>query len=160
LWVEDGSPNRLAWLADYIGEATQTPTAANDIAGYRVRYAYLGLEQVGGRPSSDPFPDEDRVDSEATPPGGTSPTQLSFGNVEGGSRLRIEVAALDRSGNLSAWSTVWHDTSNDLTPPPRPSAPTAKVWFRTLDVSWDGLGGEGEVMPVDLSHARVWIGQG
>src|SRR5690606_3374410 len=38
LWVADGSPNRLAWLSEYIAEATQTPTAADDVAGYRVRY--------------------------------------------------------------------------------------------------------------------------
>lgn len=160
LWVADGSPNRLAWLSEYIAEATQTPTAADDVAGYRVRYSYVGLEQVGGLPSSDPFPDEERVYYEATPPSGTTSTQFSFGNIEGGARLRIEVAAFDRSGNQSAWSTVWHDCENDTTPPPTPSAPAVKVWFRTLDVSWDGLGAEGEVMPVDLSHARVWVSQG
>lgn len=161
LYVADGSPNEIAWLGDFIDEQTQTPTAADDIAGYRVRYSYLGLEQVGGIPSSDPFPESDRVYYEATPPGGTSATNFEFGGIEGGSRLRIEVAAFDRAGNQGAWSSISHDTSNDATPPPVPSSPTGlKTWFRTLDVPWDGLGSEGEAMPVDFSHVRVWVGQG
>ena len=30
-------------------------TAATDISGYRVQYAYIGLTQVGGDPLNDPF---------------------------------------------------------------------------------------------------------
>jgi hypothetical protein len=161
LWVEDGSPDEQTWLADYIAETTQTPTAADDVAGYEVRYAYLGLDQVGGLPTSDPFPEDERFYYLATPPSGTSGTSYSFGGVEGGSHLRIEVRAFDRAGNFGAWTTVLHDASNDTTPPPTPSAPVGlKTWFRTLDVPWDGLGAEGEVMPIDFSHARVWVGQG
>lgn len=160
LWVADGSPNKLAWLADYIGEATQTPTVADDVAGYHVRYSYQGLAQVGGLPSSDPFPDEDRFYYLATPPSGTASNSFSFGGVEGGSAIRIEVAAFDRAGNQGAWTTIAHETAGDTTPPPVTSAPQVKVWFRTLDIGWDGLGAEGEVMPIDFARARVWIGQG
>jgi len=161
LWVAAGSPaDRIAWLTAYIAEESQTPTAADDVAGYRVRYAYLGLSQVGGLPSSDPFPDDERFYYEATPPEGTSSNSYSFGGVEGGSRLRIEVCAFDRTGNQGPWTTIAHDSSNDATPPPVPSTPTIKTWFRTLDVTWDGLGSEGEVMPFDFFAVRVWIGQG
>lgn len=161
IWNDDGNPPHLVWLADYIAEASQTPTAAEDVAGYDVRYSYLGLEQVGGIPSSDPFPEEDRFYYSATPPEGTSSNQYSFGGVEGGSRLRIEVRAFDRTGNYGAWSEISHDTAADNTPPPVPSPPTGlKTWFATLDVPWDGTGSEGEPMPVDFSHARVWVGQG
>ena len=161
LWNDDGNPPEIDWLTDYIAETTATPTAAQDVAGYDVRYAYLGLEQVGGIPSSDPFPEDERFYYPATPPEGTSSNQYSFGGVEGGSRLRIEVRAFDRAGNYGAWSTISHDTAADATPPPVPSPPTGlKTWFRTLDVPWDGLGSEGEPMPVDFRHVRVWVGQG
>lgn len=161
IWNDDGNPPAIAWLTDYIAEQTQVPTAAQDVAGYDVRYAYLGLEQVGGIPSSDPFPEDERFYYPATPPQGTSATEYSFGGVEGGSRLRIEVRAFDRAGNYGAWATISHDTAVDATPPPVPSPPTGlKTWFRTLDVPWDGLGSEGEPMPIDFSHVRVWVGQG
>lgn len=161
LWNDDGNPDAMTWLADYIAEASQTPTAAQDVAGYDVRYSYLGLEQVGGIPSSDPFPEDERFYHPATPPEGTSSNQYSFGGVEGGSRLRIEVRAFDRAGNYGAWSEISHDTAVDATPPPVPSPPTGlKTWFRTLDVPWDGLGSEGEPMPIDFSHTRVWVSQG
>jgi hypothetical protein len=161
LWDAAGNPPEQTWLAAYIAEQTQTPTAADDVAGYRLRYSYLGLEQVGGIPSSDPFPEEDRVYYEATPPGGTAATDFAFGGIEGGSRLRIEVCAFDRSGNQGPWASISHDTAQDATPPPKPSAPTgARIWFRTLDVPWDGLGAEGETMPIDTSHVRVWLSQG
>lgn len=162
LYEDDGSPaDQIAWLTAYIAEASQTPTAADDIAGYRVRYSYLGLEQVGGIPSSDPFPEDERVYYEATPPSGTSSTNYDFGGIEGGSRLRIEVCAFDRSGNQGAWTSISHDCAEDATAPPVPSAPVGlKTWFRTLDIPWDGLGAEGEPMPIDFSHVRVWVGQG
>lgn len=161
LWVEDGSTDTQTWLSAYIAEASQVPTAAQDVAGYNVRYSYLGIEQVGGLPSSDPFPEADRFYYEATPPTGTSSTSYSFGGVEGGSRLRIEVRAFDRNGNFGAWTTISHDCANDTTPPPVPAGPDGfKAWFKTLDIPWNGLGVDGEVMPVDFSHVRVWVGQG
>jgi hypothetical protein len=162
LWVDDGSPTpETDWLANYIAEMSQTPTAAEDVAGYRVRYAFMGLEQVGGIPSSDPFPEDERVYWEVSPANGISGTVFSFGGVDAGSRLRIEVCAFDRNGNQGAWSTISHDCAEDATPPPVPSAPSEfKAWFRTLDITWDGLGAEGETMPADFSHVRVWVGQG
>lgn len=161
IWNDDGNPPAIPWLTAYIAEASQTPTAAQDVAGYDVRYSYLGLEQVGGIPSSDPFPEDERFYYPATPPEGTSSNQYSFGGVEGGSRLRIEVRAFDRAGNYGAWSEISHDTEVDATAPPVPSPPTGlKTWFRTLDIPWDGLGVEGEPMPIDFSHTRVWVSQG
>src|SRR5690606_27708115 len=89
LWVEDGSPTPVTdWLEDYIAETTQTPTVADDVAGYRIRYALLGWEQVGGLPTSDPFPDDERVYWEVTPARGVSGTTYSFGGIDAGSRLR------------------------------------------------------------------------
>lgn len=162
LWVEDSSPDTLTWLAAYIAELTATPTAADDVEGYDVRYAYIGLGQVGGIPSSDPFPEEDRFYYLATPPDGTAGNSYSFGGVEGGANLRIEVRAFDRTGNYGAWTSIGHDASNDATPPPVPSAPTGAVGtrFGTIDIPWDGLGAEGEPMPFDFFAVRVWIGQG
>lgn len=160
IWNDDGNPPAQPWLAAYIAEASQTPTAADDVDGYDVRYAYLGLDQVGGIPSSDPFPEEDRFYYPATPPEGTSSTEYSFGGVEAGSRLRIEVRAFDRTGNYGPWATISHDTEVDNSAPPPPSAPDVKVWFRTLDIAWDGLGSEDEPMPFDFAKVRVWVGQG
>ncbi|HYH26976.1 MAG TPA: hypothetical protein VD834_16645 [Blastococcus sp.] len=166
-WEADGSPGagddypaQIVWLQAYVDSFSATPTATDDVAGYKVRYAYIGLSQVGGIPSSDPFPDDDRVYYEATPANGTPSTSWTFGGVEGGANLRIEVAAFDRSGNQGPWASIGHDTAVDDTPPPRTGPPAVAAWFRTLNVTWDGLGQLGEPMPVDFDHVEVWVGRG
>src|SRR5690606_32752993 len=159
-YAADGSPpDQVAWLQDYVDTFSATPTATDDVAGYRVRYAYIGLSQVGGLPSSDPFPDEDRFYYEATPTAGTRSTSYTFGGVEGGANIRIEVCAFDRSGNQAPWASIGHDTANDDTPPPRTAPPQVSTWFRTMNVSWNGLGLIGEPMPSDFDHVEVWVAQ-
>jgi hypothetical protein len=164
-WAAAGKPGaapvdyaaQAAWLQSYVDEFSATPTATDDVAGYQVRYAYIGLSQVGGLPSSDPFPDDERFYYEATPTGGTTATSYTFGGVEGGANVRIEVRAFDRSGNFGPWASIGHDTASDDTPPPRPGPPGLSVWFRTLDITWNGLGLIGEPMPVDFDHVEVWV---
>ena len=162
-WTAAGKPGagdhlaQAAWLQTYVDEFSATPTATDDVAGYQVRYAYIGLAQVGGLPSSDPFPDDQRHYYEATPAGGTRATSYTFGGVEGGANIRIEVRAFDRSGNFGPWASIGHDTSSDDTAPPRPGPPGLSVWFRTIDISWNGLGLIGEPMPMDFDHVEVWV---
>ena len=163
-WTAAGKPGapadyaaQAAWLQSYVDEFSATPTATDDVAGYQVRYAYIGLSQVGGLPSSDPFPDDERFYYEATPTGGTRATSYTFGGVEGGANVRIEVRAFDRSGNFGPWASIGHDTASDDTPPPRPGPPGLSVWFRTIDISWNGRGLLGEPMPVDFDHVEVWV---
>lgn len=159
-WVADGSPAGVeTWLQSYVAEFSATPTATDDVAGYKVRYAYLGLDQVGGIPSSDPFPDDDRVYYEATPSNGISGTSWTFGGVEAGANLRIEVQAFDRSSNHGPWASIGHDTAIDDTPPPRPGPPGITASFRGVHITWDGLGQIGEPMPMDFDHVEVWISQ-
>jgi len=170
IYEDDGSPGglpglgdvpaQIVWLQDYVDSFSATPTATDDVDGYQIRYAYQGLDQVGGIPSSDPFPDDDRVYYEATPSNGIRGTSYTFGGIEGGANLRIEVRAFDRSGNFGPWAAIGHDTAIDDTPPPQPSLPTIESWFRTVNISWDGLGAIGEPMPVDFDHVEVWVGQG
>lgn len=159
-YVADGSPaDQIAWLQDYVDTFSATPTATDDVAGYKVRYAYIGLSQVGGLPSSDPFPDEERFYYEATPSSGITSTSYTWGGVEAGANIRIEVQAFDRAGNHGPWASIGHDTASDDTPPPRPGPPQVEAWFRTLNVTWDGLGFVGEPMPIDFDHVEVWVSQ-
>lgn len=132
-------------------------TAADDVAGYKVRYAYLGLSQVGGLPSSNP---EDTLLNyvEATPSTGVPDTTYTFAGVEAGANIGIQVAAFDQSGNQSAWSApLGHDTAIDNTPPPVPSTPVVTNYLGQLRVAWDGLGSAGEEMPRDLAHVEVHV---
>lgn len=135
----------------------QDGTAADDLAGYKVRYAYLGLSQVGGIPSSNPG-ETLLVYNEVTPPEGISGTTYTFAGVEAGANIGIQVAAFDRSGNTSAWSTaLGHDTAVDDTPPPIPSTPVVTPYLGQLRVAWDGLGSAGETMPRDLERVEVHV---
>ena len=165
-WTAAGKPGaggnyaaQAAWLQSYVDSFSATPTATDDVAGYQVRWAPIGLGQVGGIPSSDPFPEADRYYYEATPAGGIRGTSYTFGGVEGGANIRIEVRAFDRAGNFGPWASIGHDTASDDTPPPRPGPPGLSVWFRTLDINWNGRGLLGEPMPLDFDHVEVWIGQ-
>jgi hypothetical protein len=150
-------PAQITWLQNYVDTFSATPTATDDVAGYHVRYTYIGLSQVGGLPSSDPFPDDERFYYQATPGNGIPGTSWTFGGVEGGANLRIEVQAFDRSGNHGPWASIGHDTAVDDTPPPQPTAPTLSVWFSTIDIHWNGRGAFGEPVPVDFDRCEVWI---
>jgi hypothetical protein len=165
-WQADGAPGanqewaiQAEWLQSYVDSFSATPTATDDVAGYRIRYAYIGLDQVGGLPSSDPFPDDQRFYYEVTPTTGITSTSYTFGGVEGGANIRIEVCAFDRSGNQGPWASIGHDTAVDDTAPNQPSAPGAEATWRGVMVSWDGLDLIGAPMPVDFDHVEVWIAQ-
>ncbi len=130
-------------------------TAADDIAGYKVSFAYLGLSQIGGVPASNPL-DEMISYTEVTPSTGIPGTSVTFGGVEGGASIGIKVVAFDQSGNHSVPSApLAHTAANDNTPPPVPSAPSARNFLRQLIVEWDGLGSAGEVMPRDFDYVEV-----
>lgn len=147
-------PAMTAWLQSYVDEFSATPTATDDVEGYRVRYAYYGITPVGST-----WETADRVYHDATPAGGVRGTSHTFGGVEAGATIRIEVAAYDRSGNQGPWAAIGHDTASDDTPPAQPSPPATSVWFRTMDIAWDGLDLIGAQMPIDFDHVEVWIAQ-
>jgi hypothetical protein len=155
-----GEPTAQQWLQSYIDANTGVPTAADDVAGYRVRWAELGLGQVGGIPSSDPFPESNLSYYEATPAEGTTDTSWTWTGAPAGANLRLEVQAFDKSGNHGPWAAIGHDTAVDDKAPPTPSGAVGLKTVRTtLDVPWDGFGAEGEPMPTDFSHVRIWLSQ-
>jgi hypothetical protein len=75
----------------------------------------------------------------------TSQTSITFGNVEAGRVVGLRVCAVDSSGNQGPWSDVVEfESQSDNTPPPVASTPEVSAWFRTLNVTWDGKGSQGE----------------
>jgi hypothetical protein len=146
------------WLISYLAAHTAVGAATNDVAGYKVRYAYVGLNQVGGIPSSDVFSESNLSYYEATPPDGTRATSYVFSGVGAGVDIRIQVQAFDNNGNYSDWSVPYvFTTVNDTTPPPVPSVPTVSTWFGSVRITWNGLGAVGEVMPDDFDHVEVHL---
>jgi hypothetical protein len=115
-------------------------TACTDLAGYRVQWR----PTVGGA---------QWVDGADVPA-----TSASFGGVDAGTQIFVQVAAYDRDGHQSPWSTaVTITTQDDTTPPPVPSAPIVSNWLGVLIVRWDGLGSFGESMPPDFDRVDVHI---
>lgn len=148
-----------AWLDAYVATNSAGSSATEDVAGYKVQLAYLGLSQVGGLPSSNPV-DEVIAYNEVTPSNGIPDTSYTFGGVEAGANIAVRVAAFDNSGNQSEWSTpIGHDTAVDNVPPEAPSAPAQRIWFRTLDTAWDGLDFAGAPMAADFDHVAVLMSQ-
>lgn len=158
---------------DTLAEVTATwvaPTentdnsALTDLAGYRLRYSYLGRSQVGGIPSSNP--DDLPVTWTYLDVGGDqliTDETATFDGVSGGTDIGFQVAAVDNSGNNSAWSTRFDLTvESDDTPPPKPSDPIVTTWFRTLNIGWNGLTDAGAEMLTaapDFDYIGVYISQ-
>lgn len=133
-------------------------SATDDVAGYRVRYAGLGLEQVGPVYESDPGPA--LAYREVTPAAGVAGTSFQFGGVGAGIPIQLQVQAFDQAGNHSTWSAPLQFTTEvDNTAPEKPSAPGQRIWFRTLDTSWNGLDFAGAVMAADTDHVAVLMSQ-
>jgi hypothetical protein len=163
----DDLPQARTWLQDYINTAEQAvsdPVVTDDVAGYRVRYAYVGLNQVGGIPSSDPFLDQDTLAYYmATDETGTTATSYSWGGVGAGVEVRLQVQAFDRSGNSSVWSSpLVITTAVDNLPPAAPSVPLTSAWFGTVRIAWDGLTVDGLDMRAaapDFAYVEVHLSQ-
>lgn len=70
-------------------------------------------------------------------------------------RVRAIAQASNRPGPWS--NTVTLTMTQDTTPPPPPSLPTVETDLRIITVDWDGLDEDGERMPVDFNHVRVYF---
>lgn len=70
-------------------------------------------------------------------------------------RVRAIAQASNRPGPWS--NTVTLTMTQDTTPPPPPSLPTVETDLRIITVDWDGLDEDGEQMPVDFNHVRVYF---
>ncbi len=115
-------------------------SAADDIAGYRVEYAY-SAEPNAWMLGAD-----------------VSGLTANFGSLTAGVDVRVRVRAYDRDGNVSAPSTVVElTTETDNNAPPSPSAPIVTTRVSILAAEWDGLGSAGEAMPLDLDFVEVHI---
>ncbi|TAK32324.1 MAG: hypothetical protein EPO40_03075 [Myxococcaceae bacterium] len=131
-------------------------SAIGDLAGYKVQYAYLGLGQVGPPLTGSPAPT--LYYYEPTPSNGITATSFTFGGVGAGSDVGLRVAAFDSNGNQGPWSSrLDFTTAIDNTPPPVPATPTLNIWFRTVDITSNGRGSAGEVMPLDIDGFEVWV---
>lgn len=135
-------------------------TAIFDLAGYRARYRYTQLQQVGGLPPPEDWgPPEDGsgqwIDLGET---NAATTRVFFSGVEPAQMIEIQAQAFDRWGNSSAWSTGFvMQTDNDTVAPARPSIPTVTQRIGTIRVDWDGKGALGEAMPPDFQLAEVHL---
>lgn len=70
-------------------------------------------------------------------------------------RVRAIAQASNRPG---PWSdTVTLTMTQDTTPPPPPSLPLVETDLRIITVEWDGLDEDGEQMPVDFNHVRIYF---
>lgn len=138
-----GSSDAQTWLAAYVADNSETGTAADDIAGYRVEFTYasepnawtLGVDKAGQATES-----------------------ASFGPVTAGVAVRVRVFAYDRTGNVSAPSAVVEVvTETDTAAPPTPSTPILTSRLGVILAEWDGYGSAGQVMPIDLDFVEVHV---
>lgn len=112
------------------------PVSAADLAGYRVQ-RFLGFS----------------TDWQPAHAGLVTATEMDF-VVDEGSRWTFRVAAVDTSGNASAWSAVDDAVAvgPDTTPPPKPTGLTGTPGNGQVLLEWTG------VSAPDLDGYRVYRG--
>lgn len=71
----------------------------------------------------------------------------------------VRAAAVDRSGNVGAWSTIMGITvAKDTTPPKAPQAPTVSNYLGQLRITWSGLMEDLSDPPIDFAFVEVHVG--
>lgn len=118
-------------------------TALDDLSGYEVWFRYE---------SGQGLPDTWQIG------GVTSATSLTWSPLVSGATVQVRARAVDKFGNVSAWSPVTVlDTATDADAPPVLSAPNARNYLGIMVLGWDGLGALGEAMPGDFDLAEIHI---
>lgn len=142
LAYKDGLDTYATLIVDWLPVTLNVDgTAATDVAGYRVRWILANDTSGGWVQGAD-----------------TPATEANFGGVASGVEVFVQVAAYDRDGNQSEWSASYAIlTQTDLTPPPVPSAPVVTNQVMLLLAYWDGLGSDGQPMPVDFRFCEVHV---
>lgn len=142
LAYKDGLDTYATLIVDWLPVTLNVDgTAATDIAGYRVRWILANDTSGGWVLAAD-----------------TPATEANFGLVASGVEVFVQVAAYDRDGNQSPWSDSYAIlTETDLTPPPVPSTPTVTNQMILLLATWDGLGSDGQPMPIDFRFCEVHV---
>ena len=130
-----------AWTAVTTNADT---TAADDIDRYRPQWRF----------TDSPLPTGWKALGEVATNG------LDFDGVLPVESIEIRVAAVDKFGNVGAWSDAYElVTAGDDDAPPVPSTPTVDNYLGILRIASDGLGSEGEPMPVDYERSEVLASQ-
>jgi hypothetical protein len=71
----------------------------------------------------------------------------------------VQVAAVDKAGNVSAFTPVLSITAaQDATAPGTPSDPSISSYYGQLRIEWDGLTATGSAMPPDFNRVDVHVG--
>lgn len=92
---------------------------------------------------------------DAVDPGQTVHYASGFGP---GLNAQCRVRAADQSGHVSTWTeSAAVFTGQDLTGPPKPSAPIVAGQFSGLRIDWDGLNANGGAMPADFMRVDVHV---
>lgn len=133
-----GNGHRVSVTVSWPTVPTNTDGSAYvDHASYAVQISYDGGATWSGSASQ-------------------SDTALTIGEVMPGAQFAARVAAVDRSGNQSAWrlSQVTLMPDDDVAPP-TPSAPLLTTRLGTVTVAWNGMGSAGESMPTDFERIDV-----
>lgn len=133
-------------------------TALDDLDGYRVQYRYLGLSQVNNTPSGPLLYGSGAGGWQYVGQVTAGSAATNFSGVTAGVDIEVQVAAVDRAGNQSAWSQGFSlTTAQDMIPPAQTSIPLSSEYLGTIRVSWDGLDAHGQTMAPDFTYAEVHL---
>lgn len=84
---------------------------------------------------------------------------VTFDNVLTNSTINVKILAFNKYNRNSGWSgTLTHSTAQDVTAPPKPSAPVVSSSVGVLRMVWDGKDYQGLAMPSDFAGVEVHIG--
>lgn len=88
----------------------------------------------------------------------TTATTAEVVDLVGGLPHEVRVAAVDRGGKRSAWTTVGITTAVDSIAPQAPADPVLSTFLGKLRVDYAGVGTNGNPMPLDTKQVNVHVG--
>jgi hypothetical protein len=84
----------------------------------------------------------------------------AIGDIPPGWNFQARVRAVDVNGNASIWRTSASiRTTDDTTPPNKPSTPIIGPAFRGLRIEWDGMDYQGGPAPADWDRMEVHMSE-
>lgn len=88
----------------------------------------------------------------------TADTAITIPGLAVNLPYEVQVAAVDTSGNQSAWTLAGITTEQDDIPPPAPADPVLVPFLGQLRINYTGTDATGDPMPVDTKQINVHVG--
>lgn len=148
LYLTSQNKYRLKTHLGWTPPTTNTDgTAVSDLHHYELSWQYTDL------PTDTEWHSVPNVPADAIDSYGNH--SVAWLEVQRGHHVNVQIRAVDRYQNRSAYVTASGTLNGAYGPPPIPSTPVLDTYLGFHRAYWDGNNSDGSAVPVDFSHIEV-----